>query len=367
MLNNIKISIRMAVSIILMLVIVIAVMLIAIIGQFSQVQSGAEIRRLNDLHRTVQASLNKSSESALSVIDAIVSAPGVAKAFADKDRETLQSLTLPVFETLQRKYNVQQFQFHLPPATSFLRLHKLEKYGDDLSGFRFTVLNANRQQQPQYGMEKGVAGIGLRGVIPVYYQQKHVGSAEVGLSFGQDFFNRFTKRHNSPTALYVTDTASGTGFSTFASTITGNATTIDKNRFKAALSERQSFYSEISVNGKPYASLIAPIVDFSGKPLAVVEILVDRTEYISIYNSTLVRILLIGIVSVLIGLILALLLSRSITKPIEHLTESAAEVSRGNFDIEIEGTKRKDEIGSLARAVSRMSESIKLAMERLSQ
>lgn len=366
MFNNIKISIRMSISIILMLILISTVMLVAIVGQISQVQSSAEARQLDSLQKTLQARVNDSSEAALSTIDAIVSAPGVAKAFAENDREKLQSLTLPVFETLRRKYNVQQFQFHLPPATSYLRLHKLEKHGDDLSGFRFTVLNANSQQKSQYGLEKGVAGIGLRGVIPVYYQQQHVGSAEVGLSFGQDFFDSFTKRYDSPIALYVADKSARTGFSAFASTITGNVTSVSNERFKAALSNRQSFHLKTNINGKPYASLIAPVFDFSGKPLAVAEILIDRTEYLAIYNSTLVRILLIGIGSILVGLVLALLLSRSITKPIEHLTESASEVSRGNFDIEIDGTQRKDEIGSLARAVLRMSESIKLAMERLS-
>lgn len=357
----------MAASVVLMLVLIITVMLLAIVNQFNEVSKSAEARQLNDLQKTLQARINDTSEAALQSIDSIVSAPGVAEAFSKHDRDTLRDLTLPVFKNLQSKHNVQQFQFHLPPATSFLRLHKLEKFGDDLSSFRFTVVRANQHNQAQFGLEKGVAGIGLRGVIPVAYQNQHIGSAEVGLSFGQDFFDTFTKRYDAPAALYIADTSSASGFSTFATTVPGGTSTLTKERFQAALLNNETSFSNIIIGGRPYSALISPVTDFSGKPLAVAEILVDRSQYVSLYNSTLLKIIIIGIVALLAGLVLALLLSRSITKPIEHLTESAVEVSRGNFDIAISGTQRKDEIGSLAKAVSRMAESIKLAMERLTK
>lgn len=349
-----------------MLTLIISAMLIAIFLQFSRMSDNAEMQQLNSLQKTLQARINDTSEAALSSIDAVVSAPGVAEAFAERDRDRLQALTLPVFKALKQKHNIQQFQFHTPPATSFLRLHKLEKHGDDLSSFRHTVVGTNNFQRERYGLEEGVAGIGLRGVIPVYYDRAHIGSAEVGLSFGQDFFDSFTERYSSPAALYVVDSNARSGYSTFASTIPEKSATINNERFQLALSKRQFSYTDVTINNKPYTSLIAPIEDFSGKPLVVAEILIDRTEFVAIYNSTLIRILLIGVFFILLGLILSWILSQSITKPIEHLTKSAEEVSRGNFETKILGTERKDEIGSLARAVSRMSESIKLAIERLS-
>lgn len=362
MLNNIKIFYRMSVSIILMLVAIIAVVVWAVVGQLSTLSEGAELRQLASLQKTLQARINDSSAEALVTIDAILSAPGVAEAFANNDRETLQSLTLPVFKTLKDKYDVKQFQFHLSPATSFLRLHKTEKFGDDLSTFRFTVLNANSRKEAQFGLEKGVAGIGLRGVTPVFYQNNHIGSAEIGLSFGQTFFDTFTERYDVPAALYVANDAFG-NYTTFASTISGTSA-ISQTAFRDALDGKNTL-TKVTVAGKPYAVLIAPINDFSGKPLAVVELLLDRSKDVAIFNSTLYKVLLIGGISLLVGLLLALLLSRSITKPIENLTQNAADVSRGDFEVEILGTERKDEIGGLARAVSRMAESIKLAMERL--
>ena len=56
------------------------------------------------------------------------------------------------FAELKSAYGVEQFQFHTAPATSFLRVHQPEKFGDDLSGFRKTVVEANATNKPVLGL-----------------------------------------------------------------------------------------------------------------------------------------------------------------------------------------------------------------------
>jgi HAMP domain-containing protein len=43
------------------------------------------------------------------------------------------------------------------------------------------------------------------------------------------------------------------------------------------------------------------------------------------------------------------------------------EISRGKMDFQIAYTNRKDEIGALARAIDRLSTSVRVAMKRLGQ
>lgn len=82
-----------------------------------------------------------SSQRAATMLALFVSEQQTSKdAMAAGDRERLTTENLGAFGALQDQYDVRQFQFHLPPATSFLRVHKPEKFGDDLSGFRNTVL-----------------------------------------------------------------------------------------------------------------------------------------------------------------------------------------------------------------------------------
>jgi len=73
--------------------------------------------------------------------------------------------------------------------------------------------------------------------------------------------------------------------------------------------------------------------------------------------------LLIG--SLLLVLVIALLVSKRLTRPIHELTNIAEQFSQGKLDLKISGLDRQDEIGHLARAIERMGTSIRLAMERL--
>jgi methyl-accepting chemotaxis protein len=61
------------------------------------------------------------------------------------------------------------------------------------------------------------------------------------------------------------------------------------------------------------------------------------------------------------------LMATLIASPILNLTRIAEEISRGALKTPIEETRRSDEIGGLARAIERLSTSVKLAMDRLAR
>lgn len=63
---------------------------------------------------------------------------------------------------------------------------------------------------------------------------------------------------------------------------------------------------------------------------------------------------------------LTIFMSRSMVKPLENLTNIAAEYSKGNLKAEFDGSdERKDEIGALSRAVKRLGRSTEIAMDKL--
>ena len=110
----------------------------------------------------------------------------IQKAFKERDREELKKLCIPLFEKL-KKDGVEHFQFHVSPATSFLRLHSIKKFGDDLSPFRFTVVECNKDKKIVIGLEEGKGGYGLTVVIPMYYEGKYTGSVELGMGLDDKF------------------------------------------------------------------------------------------------------------------------------------------------------------------------------------
>ncbi len=89
-------------------------------------------------------------------------------------------------------------------------------------------------------------------------------------------------------------------------------------------------------------------------------------------NSVIVRqSFWIGIVGLLICLLLlglqSVLIWNRVLQPIQHLTSVADQLSVGKWDQTISEVDLKDEIGTLARAIARLSNSVRLAMDRLSK
>lgn len=69
-------------------------------------------------------------------------------------------------------------------------------------------------------------------------------------------------------------------------------------------------------------------------------------------------------VTVVVVLLIALLMAKSIVNPIRKLTDAADRISVGELDVEID-IRTKDEIAALGNAISRMQDSIRLSIERL--
>jgi len=53
------------------------------------------------------------------------------------------------------------------------------------------VEEPNAQGHGTSGLERRVAGLGIRGISPVLHQGQHIGSVEFGLSFGKPFMDEF--------------------------------------------------------------------------------------------------------------------------------------------------------------------------------
>ncbi|RSD30491.1 diguanylate cyclase [Vibrio pectenicida] len=101
----------------------------------------------------------------------------------DEARIKLYQLLKSNYQLL-RAHNFRQLHFHLPNGDSFLRVHKPEKYGDNLFSIRESVRLANTQQKIVEGFEEGRIFNGYRFVYPVSKGQQALGSVEVSLSMG---------------------------------------------------------------------------------------------------------------------------------------------------------------------------------------
>jgi diguanylate cyclase (GGDEF)-like protein len=113
---------------------------------------------------------------------------GLFKDAYTSSAEEQQAIRNKIYSELKSSYSrlkvmkLRQFHFHLPDNRSFLRFHKPEKFGDNLTNVRESVRLANMLRTPISGFEEGRLLNSYRFVQPLFWQGKHIGSAEASLS-----------------------------------------------------------------------------------------------------------------------------------------------------------------------------------------
>lgn len=303
---------------------------------------------LAQLADTVNRSIEAEGSRAASLATLVASLPQTKQAMVDLNREQLAEMYLGTFNELSEKFGLRQFQFHTAPATSFLRLHKPAKFGDDLSSFRHTVVKANNNTVTVQGLEKGRAGYGIRGVVPIMHNGKGIGTVEFGSSFTQFFFENFKTLNNVDIGFYsLVDQEVSVVGSTFQADFT-----LSQTQINGALNTG-SFHSLFQLNGEPHSLYIEPMHDYSGKIVGVVAIAKNRTPYIVKLHEIRKRVILISLTALLICLGLSYLIARGISQPISSASKLAKAISNGVYDNVIP-LGRKDEIGQLQKAMSTM-------------
>ncbi|MEE4204476.1 MAG: diguanylate cyclase [Halieaceae bacterium] len=130
---------------------------------------------------------------------------GAGGAEAARLREAIYERYRSAWEAVSGNGDLRELHFQLPPATSFLRFHRPDLYGDDMTQTRPMVLAANRQQTEAHGIEAGAASGGIRGVVPVSHELEdgttvHVGSVEVGMALAT-LLNRMSEETGANFAI----------------------------------------------------------------------------------------------------------------------------------------------------------------------
>ncbi len=288
-------------------------------------------------------------------------------AFAAGDRQRLITLTLPAYQVLAKQYGVAQAQFHLPPATSFLRLHQLDRFGDDLSSFRFTVLAANQQHQPIAGLEVGRGGLGVRGVVPVSYQDRAIGTVEFGLDPGLTALEKLKSQYGVDWQIMLSQEAAK--IATFQpvtgtvepplSELVMQASTLAQPVFIPAETYQQVLTGNNAIyrgsfddqNDVIYST---PLRDYSGQVIGIIDIIQDRSPAIqAMTSSVLLAVVALALFMGAGALGIAVLTTR-IMRPIGELTATARAIEQGDLNRTAAVTSR-DEIGTLGQAFNTMT------------
>ncbi|MGB3337038.1 MAG: methyl-accepting chemotaxis protein [Devosia sp.] len=109
--------------------------------------------------------------------------------------------------------------------------------------------------------------------------------------------------------------------------------------------------AEEVINGVGYFTLYHPIAMADGTVIGAVLVAVARAPIEAVVGQNLTMLVAVGGAALLLIGLLALLLSRQLTRPIPRLSDVMSAVAQGNLAVAVPYTERRNEIGAMARAV----------------
>jgi len=321
-----------------------------ILGTFSIIQQRALTRLALDQQLKLQydsviAALDYEGRATLAVSAVIAALPPVTDAISKGDRDGLATLLGGAMKALTAQ-GIPLITFQTPPALTFYRVHAPKIFGDDVSGRRITVVEANRTGKPIVGVELGREALGIFAMTPILRDGKSIVNVDVGAAFGKEFVDRAKKRFGIELAVHWFD---GKAFKRLSSTF-GDTVVATQDELKAVF-DGGTLRRDAVLNGDPAALYLGQIKNYAGQPVAVIELVKDTTEYEAAAASAQ-RNLMLGIAVILTGaVLLAFLLGRGLSRPLAAITAVMNRLSSGDTEVTIPGGERKDELGTMAMAV----------------
>jgi len=304
----------------------------------------AEINEINtafveEMNSSLLGAIESEKVNLAVATDLLLNDKEVLQYFAERERQKLAEHLAPLYEKrLKKDFGIEQFQFHLIPATAFLRLHQLEEFGDDLSAFRKTVVEANANQKVISGLEVGRGGLGMRYVCPIIFEGTHIGSMEFGTSY-KAILDQITSNNNVTYAIGVFDEVfkKAGRFKTKTTDILKDNVVYyyyssDETKTYLEQTEIKNEIVMINQNGKDFGVISIPIMDYSNEVIGYATFFKDETEIMSRINENI----LIGIIIpvFLAGFVLIVLISiinKKLIAPLNWLAQFIEELVKGNY------------------------------------
>ncbi len=294
--------------------------------------------------------------------------PGLAEAFAARDRPRLLALAAPIFATLKAEHDITHFYFLEPEPSRacFLRVHRPEQFGDVVT--RATLTLAIDSRGLGSGKELGQTAFALRVVRPWYGRD---GGAPLGyLELGEEidhFLGRMKAQTRDEYGLLVAKSfldeqawaATRQGLrnnwgdrarTVVVDTTTADEAIIDFDGDLSSIPEHGLLLEQDARDGRIFVRGIVPVKDAAGRRVGGLFVRHDITE---LHASMLearrgIYLVLLAVAAVLAGLLVRLvngLVFRRLDGMVATMDGLSSGLAGGDFDVGAPRATADDEIG----------------------
>ena len=269
-------------------------------------------------------------------------------ALKDNDKQKALKWSTKIVEDYKKYTKFKNIKIHLHTSDvhSFLRSWKPNKNGDDLSGFRHTILEVKKTHNAFSAVEIGRVGVTIRGLAPIMDNNQYIGSIEFLQGFGSIIKGARKEIDSSVLILLenkyikiakaIADNPKIDGF-----TIAQKSSSID-NR----LVDELKLAGDINqMDGKMtdnYFVKLFPLKDFRGKEIGKIVVSKDRAvvhgAIQTAMDTNIKQLVIMLITDIFVLIMLIYIVNRLVKSPLQNLIDVTSDLARGNADL----TKRLD-------------------------
>lgn len=268
----------------------------------------------------------------------------------------------------------------LTAFSEFIAKSSIQK-AQPLSGY----ISITKEDAPLWGLTRentsnGDIILAVTGLIPNDFGDEALGYIILGKAFNgfYDLYNRFNSITGSACAVFREGKAiAGSGF--LNESIIGDiqAFTLPDELLKHIHGKTEASFDKIAFNDTNYYSILSPIMDCNQKQIGHFLIGERVSDVISagdnlkndtniLRNNVLYRVIFVGILAVIAGLVSMSIFSRLLVKPILRSVDIANNVAAGNLEEEVD-ISRSDEIGDLAKSLHSMISHLKKNRDEMNE
>ena len=327
-----------------------------------RIMAHEDAREMKQLYRLFLRDIRRKEELLLALASALAVDPEIERLTALQDRQAVERYAEPIFQTLGKKFGIEQFHVDLSPGEVSLHVHRAGEQGQ-LTARPSVMAEALKSRDGISGLEQGPSGLELRGTAPIVHDGKVLGSLEIRYPINTKLLSEFKRRWGADLGIYARR-----GKSDYV--LLGCT---DRNCMKF----RPEHYSDagkvagltvLSASGghPPRSILFGPLKDHIGDAAAVVFIAVDRSATIRRVEERRNLMLLIAVAGIVVSFCLTWFVASRFVKPITEIVREAREIAEGKRESRLQ-SRPDDEIGHLSRSLNVMLAALKERREKIEE
>ena len=332
-------------------------------------------------HETFEIKIKTESMAAEALAVSIANRSDVQELYLRGDREGLYNLLAPLFSQWKDRQIVHLY-IENPDGTVFLRVHKPENFGDDIT-YRGTASTALSERHITSGVEIGPNRLGVRGVAPMYSAEgQFIGLAEVGVDFDEKFVEGLKESTGADYTMWVLydaaavpnlKPADGAPVSPieelfYYTSSSSETLPVDPDVYRSVLETGEPSFQVITRNtSNPSTVYITPLLGYNDKVIGLLQISELYTDHLQAQSSAFLTTLGVTAGLTILGLLLIGFFStRVVIQPLNLLSQFATRQMSGETGTRV-SVQSGDEFQQLAETFNLLASSVEQERMTLEQ